>query len=379
VSDPISPGKSPQVEAGGAVRLLGSDRLRRGTFHRPRPSEAIRKEGSAESTKGPLISAALALGAAIAPYAFLAFFAVPAVDDFGQAATALERGVLSFIQLDYLNWTGRYSSNLVIATFNAAGHHLADHFLLKDYFIVPLALILLYLLANFVFFRLVAGSRRAGLALLFSLIATLAILINTELSSTVYWLTGGATYGLANSLFIASLALTVHTIFLNPKGVFPVLVNLALIVFIQGLSETIMASYAALLVAMLAINFATNSASRRGLAINLAYAAAALASSAAVYFAPGNRIRATVEGIQNAHRILPSLGHGLWSTIINSFHWIISPSGIPGPAGHLAGVSGPSRHRGEGGPGSKGDHCDHREPVRRAVRVLFRQVVRHER
>jgi hypothetical protein len=227
----------------------------------------------------------------IIPYLFLAFFSVPAADDFVQASDSLERGLWEFIQWRYFSWSGRYSSDFIIASYNLVGHQLSNYFLINFYYIIPLFLISSYFIANFSFIALLVPENKIKNNFLYALIVSLAILTNTDLNSTVFWLSGGATYALGNSLFIISLGLTIYTLYLNYNSWLFTYINIILILFINGLSESIMISYTIFFILIFILNLTFNLLQKKEKIINLYYLISAIASAIVVYIAPGNSNR----------------------------------------------------------------------------------------
>lgn len=268
--------------------------------------------------------ALIVLFVTLTPYLLLAFFSVPASDDFLHASLSLDLGVLGFIKHRYLSWSGRYSSDFVISIYNVIGHKFSQYFLIKFFWIIPLFIISLYLGSNYIFISLLTSSNKFKFKLLFSLISLIAILTNTELNSTVFWLAGGATYGLGNSLFMISFGITIYTLYINQKNLFLCLINLLLILFINGLSETMMVSYTTLIITILLLNIFifTNSLTRNLLLNNIAYLAVALISAFIVYLAPGNQVRTSQESSYYAGKIILCISRGFWSTFENVFYWI---------------------------------------------------------
>ena len=267
----------------------------------------------------------IALFIILIPYVILAFFSVPAADDFGQAARSLDLGILGFLKQRYLNWNGRYSSDLVISIYNVIGHKFSQYFLIKFFWIVPLSIISLYLISNYIFISLITDSNKIKFKLVYSLIIVISILTNTEVSSTVFWLAGGAAYGLANSLFIVSLGIIIYTLYIDNKSLSLVTINLLLILFINGLSETTMVSYTTLIliISVLNIIILSRSSTRSFLLTNTAYSAVALISAFIVYLAPGNLIRSSVDGSSYyARNFLFSIKKSLLYTFDNVFHWV---------------------------------------------------------
>ncbi len=207
----------------------------------------------------------LILSIAIVPYIFLAFFSVPSADDFSQASNSLNQGILNYIIHRYLNWNGRYSSDIVISTYNVLGERVDSNFLIDFYYLVPLSLILIYCVANYLFFSLVSGIKEMKWKLILSLASTILMLSTVELRSTIFWLAGGATYTLGNSLFLISLGIILFTVYINSSSRWSVLLtnfNIVFIFFVNGFNETTMAANTVAISAMLFFNLIFKNLSR---------------------------------------------------------------------------------------------------------------------
>lgn len=270
--------------------------------------------------------ALIALLIILIPYVLIAFFSVPAADDFTLAKESLDLGILGFIKNRYLNWNGRYSSDFVIGIYNVIGHQFSQYFLIKFFWIVPLSIIAFYFISNYIFISLLTGSNKIKLKLLYCLIILISILTNTELSSTVFWLAGGVAYGLANSLFIVSFGIIIYTLYIDNDNKNPSLVSISLflILFTNGLSETTMVSYTILIlmISILNITILSRSLNRSFLFKNTAYSAVALISAFIVYLAPGNLNRSSYEAGEQAGNFLFCIKKSFLSTFENVFEWI---------------------------------------------------------
>ncbi|MEA5536119.1 DUF6056 family protein [Crocosphaera sp. XPORK-15E] len=253
----------------------------------------------------------------ILPYFIFALFSVPTGDDYAFASTSLEQGILGFIKNRYLTWNGRYTSDFLIAFYNVVGHQITDYFLIKFFALVPLFLLTSYGVANYVFIKLLTGCKNFTINFLYTLIILVSILINTDVKSTIFWLAGGIAYGFANSLLILSFALIIYTVYLEKEQNL-LLFGLTsfLIIFINGLSETIMVAFTTLVVTLSILNILLNPLSRKFILKNLLYSSFAFISAIMVVAAPGNynRIEKVENATSNSGSLIFSAIQSFWST-----------------------------------------------------------------
>lgn len=168
---------------------------------------------------------------------------------------------------------------------------------------------------------ILTGANKIRYHLIYSLIATVSILSNTELRSTVFWLAGGPAYSLPNSLFIISIAITVYLLYINNNNSFLFFINLLLIPFINGLSESIMVSYTTFIIIISFIDTALRDFNRNTLRIKIAFSVLAIISALVVYLCPGNTIRTSIDGV-HGRNIALSLIQSFISIFKYVFDWI---------------------------------------------------------
>ena len=271
----------------------------------------------------------IALSITVLPYFIFAFFSVPTGDDYAFASDSLEQGILEFIKHRYLTWNGRYSSDFLISVYNVIGHQFHQYFLIKFFALIPLSLLTLYGISGYIFIKLLTGCKDFILNLSYSLTVLVAIILNTRLTSTVFWLAGGFAYGMANSLLIILFTFIVYTTYMykeENKNFFLFPLAIFLIVFTNGLSETIMISCTSLIIsfAVLNIMFQPCGFNKEFVIKNLTYLGFALISAMIVILAPGNNTRMDKidAAPSNSGSLLYSTVQSFWSTRSYLFDWI---------------------------------------------------------
>ena len=125
-----------------------------------------------------------------------AWHAIPAVDDFCYGAGAQERGIIQNVVNEYFTWGGRFSATVLISAFASI-----ESLLLGHYYLVPLAILTLNLLAAWHFLRAV-NLRSPAFFMLFCLM----LMATFRMRESLFWLSGGATYGTACALLLALIA-----------------------------------------------------------------------------------------------------------------------------------------------------------------------------
>lgn len=128
--------------------------------------------------------------------AWNAWHAIPAVDDFCYGHGAQQRGLWSNVVFEYFNWGGRFAATILISAFAGAQSLLLDH-----YYVVPLTILLLNLLAAWYFLGAV-GLRSLAFYVLFCMM----LMTTFRMRESLFWLSGGATYGTACALLLVLMA-----------------------------------------------------------------------------------------------------------------------------------------------------------------------------
>lgn len=238
-----------------------------------------------------------------------AFYAIPSADDFCIGGLATKKGILGTIEYFYLTWTGRYSSTLLIAAF-AESHEL----LTRLYFFVPLFILLSIFCSAYHFLKRIGINDHLYLVVFFC-----GVVAAFSFRETIFWLSGGGTYGLAIAIFWV-IAVEEMNIFF--KDLYPSWRHISILciatLLLAGFNETIMIAHVAFLVPLLASSVMRkkNRALVGGLALVLI---TAIMGAFVVKFAPGNAVR-----IDAAKR---ALGHPLTLELVtalkNSLVWSV--------------------------------------------------------
>jgi uncharacterized membrane-anchored protein YitT (DUF2179 family) len=146
---------------------------------------------------------------------FNALNAVPSVDDFCYGYGEHVHGLVGNVIDIYHHWSGRYLSTFLISGFAGSAHLLLQH-----YYAVPFFILLLNLIATIHFVRAFAQSR-------FFMVLGFFVLLMTffQLRQSLFWLSGGATYGVACGLFLLLITETVK-VYTNQAVLTPARVGL---------------------------------------------------------------------------------------------------------------------------------------------------------
>ena len=204
--------------------------------------------------------------------------AIPAVDDFCYGAGAHERGVVQNVVVEYFTWGGRYTAAFLISAF--AG---ADTLLFHYYYLVPLTILALNFLAVRHFLSSVGLKTKVMLLLFF-----VVIMATFRMRESLFWLSGGATYGVSCALFLALIAeeWRIFTGAVQLRGQRTLVLSIASIL-LASFNETVMLAHITLLFPLLVVSMATKN--NRAVAWIMA---AAIAGALISGLAPGNFLRA---------------------------------------------------------------------------------------
>ncbi len=259
------------------------------------------------------------LAASLLKYVWLARYCHPMADDWGYAHQGITRDLLPWLYGEYLNWNGRYFSNVLVGN----GPLVLGLDALWLYRMVPVALMLLTAVAAFALIRsltreaLTAREQMAG-ALVF---LSLFVQGMPDMGEGFYWYTGAVTYQLGNALLLFHLARPVCDRSTRATSLFHSLVDALLIIAIIGSSEVHMVLMVALhgASALLPVAGASHSGARKWWKLLLVVVCASV-----VVFAPGNTVRSAL--FANAHDPLHSAWWGLLQTGRFALTWAIDPA-----------------------------------------------------
>lgn len=207
-----------------------------------------------------------------------ALLAIPAVDDFCYGAGAHERGVIQNVVTEYFTWGGRYSAAFLISAF--AG---ADTLLFHYYYLVPLTILALNFFAVRHFLCSVDLKTKAMLLLFFVIVMT-----TFRMRESLFWLSGGATYGVSCALFLALIAeeWRIFTGAVQLRWQRTLVLSVASIL-LASFNETVMLAHVTLLFPLFVVSLVTKN--NRAIAWIMA---AAIVGALISGLAPGNFLRA---------------------------------------------------------------------------------------
>ena len=123
-------------------------------------------------------------------------YAIPSVDDFCYGHGGHLHGVFGNVAVIYQEWSGRYLATFLISLFAYS-----EQILLNHYYLVPLSILVFNLYALRYFLH--ALSEHSVIVLL----GMSALLLSFfQVRQSLYWLSGGATYGVACGIFLLLMA-----------------------------------------------------------------------------------------------------------------------------------------------------------------------------
>lgn len=209
-----------------------------------------------------------------------ALHAVPSVDDFCYGYGEHVHGMFGNVISIYHDWSGRYLSTFLISAF--AG---STHLLLQHYYAVPLFILLLNLIAAIHFVRAFAQLRFFMVLGLF-----VPIMAFFQLRQSLFWLSGGATYGVASGLLLLIMteAFRIHTHQASPTPGRIGLMSCGALL-LAGCNEGAMLASVALLTPLTLASFLRSGNKHLGWVLLAAIIGALIAG-----LAPGNFVRAAL-------------------------------------------------------------------------------------
>lgn len=250
---------------------------------------------------------------AILPYCYLSFFANPSSDDFGFAAQAKNNDLLFLIKQTYLYWNGRYVSNIFIylnpISFDS----------LIGYKVVPVLIIILFCLANFICISQLIYKRKKVIQLALSLVLSLLFLHNMPIiSEGIYWYTGSIIYMLGIIVLLFYFALLIKIIRENKKGGYTIF-SIFLLFLACGFNEVLTLLIIFFLAVLLFLFYKNRFEGKKIILIQFLFSTLFVVL---VVFSPGNAIRG--EAYQNAHNFFHSFIYSVLQVGRFSFLWMAS-------------------------------------------------------
>lgn len=262
---------------------------------------------------------AVLLLATLLKHAWMAGYAHPVADDFCYAAKSRGMGLWKWSLGEWLNWNGRYASNLLMVH----GPLSWSPAFLPGYRAIPVMLMAFTILAAwFLLRRATRHALSTGEELLAALVYTVLYLnLMPDLGEGFFWYTGAVTYQLASILFFIHLGLLSGKKARGAAGALNFLANMLLAVVITGMDEVHMVLMLALHVGRLAWLVAGKPEEALS---GSALLAVVCAGAALMYYAPGNAVRGAM--FADTHRLLPSLGMSFLQAVRFLGTWVLSPA-----------------------------------------------------
>lgn len=257
--------------------------------------------------RGPRLSL-FAACIALAVLAVLSCFTHPMADDWSYAHQGRTRALRPWLLSEYLNWNGRYASNI----FVGKGPLVLGLSAMWLYRAVPVVLLVLTLLAM----RSVAGAVTGARDKSWSIGMLLTALFfhgMPDIADGLYWYTGAVTYQLGNVLLLFLLA---RCITRKSTGV-----NALLILATAGCSEVHMILALLTVVSAAALDLSRRKAVSRTVRTEVVVAAVC---ACVVVFAPGNSVRAAL--FTGTHDLLHSGWMSLLQTLRFGATWLLDPA-----------------------------------------------------
>jgi len=267
---------------------------------------------------GGLVPCGAVCGVLLLPYVALAAFAHPIADDFTYAFDTQRDGFWGAYRAQYASWNGRYASNVL----ELAGPMVWGS--VPIYRAVAVGMLLGTIVAAYCLVRALtrgAWSRPQAAGAAVTLTAVFVAIV-PSLGETIYWYTGTVTYQLSAILVVIQAATTIDAL-AGDNGLSSrvrLAIALVLLPLVVGMNEVAMAMIILFHASLLTI--AAIEGRRRVTAVAGAMLAVALASSLAVWLAPGNAVRAAMFPVR--HDLFRSLAQTALQTIRFGVTWTTS-------------------------------------------------------
>lgn len=209
-----------------------------------------------------------------------AFHAIPSVDDFCYGHGGHLNGVLGNVIDIYQHWSGRYTATFLISLFGNS-----ERILLHYYFLVPLSILLLNVYAVRRLLSVFCENR-----LIIWLGVSALLLAFFQMRQSLFWLAGGATYGIASGIFLLLIAEEFKILVAQvPATTKRLLALCAGTILLAGCNEGAMLAHVALLVPLSLLYYIRHKSKKMLWVLGAAMLAALVAGAA-----PGNFARASI-------------------------------------------------------------------------------------
>ena len=252
-------------------------------------------------------------------YLWLAGYAHPVADDFCYAAKSRGVSLWAWSYSEWLNWNGRYASNLLMLHGPLSW---SPNFLL-GYRAVPVVLLALTFLSGwFLLRRITRNTFTTGQEMLGTLVFLVLYLnLMPDLGEGFYWYTGAITYQLGSILFLVHLGLLSGERSQGFGGAVVFLLNVLLAVIIVGMDEIHMLLMVGLHLCRIGWMFWRRP---KGIFTELVLLLAVGAGAALMYLAPGNAVRGAM--FADTHLLFHSLGMSALQAVRFIGIWVLSPA-----------------------------------------------------
>ena len=255
---------------------------------------------------------------ALIPYLYASFYTNPIADDFTYAFKGKNNPLASTLINEYLNWNGRYISNIFV---------LLNPISFKcflGYKLIPIILILLTVSSNYFFIKKLTNRKVENLkSVIYALFLTILYLYQMPIvSEGIYWYTGAVTYQLGNIFllyYFGFLAQFFYEKYLFQSKIIHVIILFLFVIITIGFNEILMISLILIHLGLCFIYF-TNNLFFKKLVFYLLITS--IIFGCIVFFAPGNKTRESF--FPNNHMLLSSLSSTFAQIIRFSTEWISS-------------------------------------------------------
>lgn len=250
-------------------------------------------------------------------YLWLAGYAHPVADDFCYAAKARGTALWDWSRSEWLNWNGRYASNLLMAR----GPLVLSTDFLPGYRLVPILLIGFTFLACWWFLRRLTRHRATTAQECLGALVFLALYLNLmpDIGEGFYWYTGAMTYQLGSILLLVHLGLLLGRADVGSWWRLPL--NVVLAAVIVGMDEIHMVLMVALHIGLV-LRSVRHGGSRIG--ANATLLAVVMAGASLMYLAPGNAVRGAM--FADTHQFFRSLTMSALQAVRFIGLWVLSPA-----------------------------------------------------
>jgi len=252
------------------------------------------------------------------PYFYVGLFSNPIADDFVYAYKAKTNSMHETLIIEYMNWNGRYISNIFVL-LNPIAFGLFDLYKIIPIFLIIISVLSLYIFINSIVENIISKMQK----LIFSLTIMLLFLYQMPIiSEGIYWFTGSVTYQLGLVSFL--IYLSVYVMYLKSKYIFTkrwihLLVLFLLILITVGFNEIIMIVMFLLPLIIWTFSIAKLIYSRKVFFYVFIFTTICCCI---MYFAPGNSVRESHFSVN--HRLVTSLLFSSAQTIRFTLDWISS-------------------------------------------------------